>query len=290
MDPFTISPFLFFVLVIVFLTVVFLFAGVKIVPQAEEWTVERFGRYVRTLTPGLHIITPFIEKTGRKLTLREVVLDIPPQDVITMDNATVTTDGVVFYQVIDAPKAAYEVRDLERAMTNLAMTNLRSVIGSMALDDVLSKRDDINDRLLRVVDNATDPWGLKVTRIEIKDLTPPMDLVRAMNQQMMAERQKRADILQAEGEKQAAILRAEGEKASAILEAEGRREAAYRDAEAREREAQAEGHATKSVSDAIGRRGIARDQLFRGAEICRRFRETGRSAQPKNRLHADGDQ
>ena len=194
MDPFTISPFLFFVLVIVFLTVVFLFAGVKIVPQAEEWTVERFGRYVRTLTPGLHIITPFIEKTGRKLTLREVVLDIPPQDVITMDNATVTTDGVVFDQVIDAPKAAYEVRDLERAMTNLAMTNLRSVIGSMALDDVLSKRDDINDWLLRVVHNATDPWGLKVTRIAIKDLTPPMDLVRAMNQQMMAERQKRAEM------------------------------------------------------------------------------------------------
>ena len=222
----------------------------KIVPQAEEWTVERFGRYVRTLMPGLHIITPFIEKTGRKLTLREVVLDIPPQDVITMDNATVTTDGVVFYKVIDAPKAAYEVCDLERAMTNLAMTNLRSVIGSMALDDVLSKRDDINDRLLRVVDNATDPWGLKVTRIEIKDLTPPIDLVRAMNQQMMAERQKRAEILQAEGEKQAAILRAEGEKRP-LLEAEGRREAAYRDAEAREREAQAEGHATKSVSDAI---------------------------------------
>ena len=198
-------------LVIVFLTVVFLFAGVKILPQAEEWTVERFGRYVRTLTPGLHIITPFIEKTGRKLTLREVVLDIPPQDVITMDNTTVTTDGVVFYQVIDAPKAAYEVRDLERAMTNLAITDLRSVIGSMALDDVLSKRDDINDRLLRVVDNATDPWGLKVTRIEIKDLTPPMDLVRAINQQMMAERQNRAEILRAEGEKQAAILRAEGE-------------------------------------------------------------------------------
>ena len=166
---------------------------------------------VRTLTPGLNIITPFIEKIDCKLTLREVVLDIPPQDVITMDNTTVTTDGVVFYQVIDAPKAAYEVRDLERAMTNLAITDLRSVIGSMALDDVLSKRDDINDRLLRVVDNATDPWGLKVTRIEIKDLTPPMDLVRAINQQMMAERQNRAEILRAEGEKQAAILRAEGE-------------------------------------------------------------------------------
>ena len=246
----------------------FLFAGVKIVPQPKNgrWSVLPLRPH---LTPGLHIITPFIE-TGRKLSLREVVLDIPPQDVITMDNATVTTDGVVFYQVIDAPKAAYEVRDLERAMTNLAMTNLRSVIGSMALDDVLSKRDDINDRLLRVVDNATDPWGLKVTRIEIKDLTPPIDLVRAMNQQMMAERQKRAEILQAEGEKQAAILRAEGEKASAILEAEGRREAAYRDAEAREREAQAEGHAT--MVSTRSPTGPARGRYF-VARIARR--ETG---------------
>lgn len=192
---FEISPFLFFVLTVLFFVILVIFGGVKIVPQAEAWTIERFGRYVRTLNPGLNIITPFVDKVGQKQSLREVVLDIPPQDVITLDNATVTTDGVVFYQVIDAPRAAYEVLNLERSMSNLAMTNLRSVIGSMALDDVLSKRDDINTRLLRVVDTATDPWGLKVTRIEIKDLTPPTDLVRAMNQQMMAERQKRAEIL-----------------------------------------------------------------------------------------------
>lgn len=278
---FEISPFLFFVLTVLFFVILVIFGGVKIVSQAEAWTIERFGRYVRTLNPGLNIITPFVDKVGQKLSLREVVLDIPPQDVITLDNATVTTDGVVFYQVIDAPRAAYEVLNLERAMSNLAMTNLRSVIGSMALDDVLSKRDDINTRLLRVVDTATDPWGLKVTRIEIKDLTPPTDLVRAMNQQMMAERQKCAEILQAEGDKQAAILRAEGEKASAILEAEGRREAAFRDAEAREREAQAEAHATSQVSKAIASDGAQAINYFIAQKYVEAFEKLAQSDNQK---------
>jgi regulator of protease activity HflC (stomatin/prohibitin superfamily) len=278
---FDMSPFLFFVIAVAVLAFLVIAIGVKIVPQSESWTVERFGRYVRTLTPGLNIITPFIEGVGQKLSLQEVVLDIPPQDVIILDNATVTTDGVVFYQVIDAPKAAYEVHDLERAISNLAMTNLRSVIGSMALDDVLSKRDDINTRLLRVVDAATDPWGLKVTRIEIKDLTPPRDLVRAMNQQMMAERQKRAEILQAEGEKQAAILRAEGEKESIILEAEGRREAAFRDAEAREREAKAEAKATTSVSEAIGKNGGQAINYFIAQKYVTAFEKLAQSDNQK---------
>ncbi|MBT5264706.1 MAG: SPFH/Band 7/PHB domain protein [Rhodospirillaceae bacterium] len=251
MDSFIPDPFTIFVIVAVLAALLIIYSGVKVVPQAQEWTVERFGRYIRTLSPGLNLIVPFVDNIGNRLSLRETVLDIPTQDVITLDNATVTADGVVFYQVVDAPKAAYEVNDLERAMSNLAMTNIRSVIGSMALDDVLSRRDDINERLLRVIDAATNPWGIKVTRIEIKDLTPPADLTRSMNQQMMAERQKRAEILQAEGDKQGAILRAEGDKQSAILQAEGRREAAFRDAEAREREAEAEAKATSMVSESI---------------------------------------
>ena len=202
------SPFLIFVIISLVVALILVSAAVKTVPQASEWTVERFGRYTRTLQPGLHLLLPFIDRIGTRLSMRETVLDIPSQDVITLDNATVSADAVTFFQVMDAAKAAYEVSDLMLAITNLSMTNIRSVIGGMVLDDVLSRRDEINEKLLRVIDLATNPWGVKVTRVEIKDLAPPLDLTNAMNQQMMAERQKRAEVLQAEGDKQAAILRA----------------------------------------------------------------------------------
>ena len=239
------------VIALVILVILVLLAGVKTVPQGFRFTVERFGRYTRTLEPGLNIITPFIERIGAKMNVMEQVLDVPTQEVITKDNATVAADGVAFYQVLNAAEAAYQVANLENAILNLTMTNIRSVMGSMDLDELLSNREVINDRLLRVVDEAVRPWGIKVTRVEIKDIQPPKDLVDAMARQMKAERDRRAQVLEAEGFRNAQILRAEGAKQAAILEAEGQREAAFRDAEARERLAEAEAKATRMVSEAI---------------------------------------
>lgn len=260
---------------------ILIYLGVKSVPQGDEWTVERFGRYTKSLRPGLNFLIPFMDKVGNKVNMMEKVLEIPRQEVISKDNAMVGADAVTFYQVVDAAKAAYEVQDLESALINLTQTNIRSVIGSMDLDESLSNREMINTKLLSVIDHASTPWGIKVTRVEIKDLSPSPDITEAMGRQMKAERDKRAEILSAEGLKQSAILKAEGEREAQIREAEGRKEAAFLDAEARERSAKAEAEATRMVSEAIAAGSIQAVNYFVAQKYTDALRDIAASPNSK---------
>lgn len=275
------SPLDVIVPVLVVLAILVILSGVKMVPQGYHWNVERFGKYTTTLESGLAFIIPFFDRIGRKINMMEQVIDIPQQEVITKDNATVAVDGVAFFQIFDAVKASYEISNLQQSIITLTMTNIRSVIGSMDLDQILSHRDEINVQLLRVVDAAVAPWGVKISRVEIKDIIPPRDLIDSMARQMKAEREKRAEILTAEGQRQSEILRAEGAKQAQILEAEGRREAAYRDAEGRERLAQAEAKATEMVSEAVSRGDVAALNYFIAEKYLKAFAEIAKSPNQK---------